>query len=166
MMKIEDFFQSKIFKWITLGVACFLILAFVFGVGVFVGAKRADFSFRWAEEYHRNFAGPEGGFFGNIMDTKNGFIDANGCIGQIININGQKLTIKGKDNVEKIVLVSDKTTIIFQRKDLKLSELKADDNIIIMGRPNDQGQIEADFIRVMPSIGPAGPRINGEISPL
>ena len=46
----EDIFQSKLFKGIVLGIAGFIILVFVFGLGVFVGAKRADFSFQWADE--------------------------------------------------------------------------------------------------------------------
>lgn len=149
-MKIDDFFQSKIFKWATLGVACFLILAFVFGMGVFVGTKRANFSFRWAEEYHRNFAGPEGGFFENVVDARKGFIDANGCIGQIISINGQTLTVKGRNDAEKIILVNDKTTIIFQRENLKLSKLKTGDIVVVIGEPNDSGQIQAVLIRVVP----------------
>lgn len=145
----NNIFDSKIFKGIILGIACLIILAFVFGLGVFVGAKRADFSFKWAEEYHRNFGGPTGGFLGNIMDG--GFTDANGIFGQIIKINGQILTIKGQDNVEENIFISDETTIVYQRKNMKLSDLKVGDSVVVIGEPNTNGQIQAELIRVMPA---------------
>jgi hypothetical protein len=115
-----------------------------------VGAKKADFSFRWADEYHRNFAGPQGGFFGDFMGMEKEFINTNGTFGEIIKIDNASLTVKDKNNVEKIVLVSDKTSIVKQRGDLKLSDLKVGDNIIVIGDPTNNGQIEARLIRIMP----------------
>lgn len=147
-MNTDNFFQSKLFKGIILGVAGLAALIFVFSLGLFVGARRADFSFRWAEAYHKNFAGPEGGFFENFKGRE--FIEPNGVFGQIININGQILTIKGGNDVEKIVLIGDKTIIKFQNQNLKLSDLKIEENIVVIGSPNDNGQIEAILIRVMP----------------
>jgi hypothetical protein len=47
-------------------------------------------------------------------------------------------------------LVNNKTTIIYQRKNIKLSDLKVDDNIVVVGEPNSSGQIIAVLIRVMP----------------
>src|SRR5271167_1281810 len=46
----------------------FTMLMVVFAVGIWVGQKRADFSFSWAENYNRNFGGPERGIFGNFPD--------------------------------------------------------------------------------------------------
>ena len=149
-MQTNNVFESKIFRGIILGVAGFIILAFVFGLGVFVGTKKADFSFRWADQYHRNFGGPQGGFFGDFMGSDEGFTNGNGVFGQIIKTDSVSLTVKDKDSVEKIILVTDKTSIIYQRKNLKLSELKIGDNIVVIGDPNDKGQIQAEFVRVMP----------------
>ncbi|MGD0577282.1 MAG: hypothetical protein ABSA74_04360, partial [Candidatus Staskawiczbacteria bacterium] len=84
---MKDFFQSKLFKGIILGVAGLVVLVFVFCLGVFVGTKRADFSFRWADEYHRNFGGPQGGFFGDFIGMDREFTNSNGSFGQIISIN-------------------------------------------------------------------------------
>lgn len=148
-MDTDKLFQSKLFKGIVLGIAGLIILVFVFGLGVFVGTKKADFAFRWADEYHRNFGGPQGGFFGDMMGQD--YTAANGVFGQIIKIDGQTLTIKGKDNVEKSILVSDKTSIVSQRKNIKLSDLKIDDNVVVIGDPNNNGQIQAELIRVMPA---------------
>ena len=162
-MKIENLFQSKQFRWVILALAVFLILAFVFGLGIFVGTKRADFSFAWADAYHRNFGGPQGGVFGDFMGKE--FTDANGVFGQIIKIDGQNLTIKGKDNVEKIVLLGDKTTIVFQRKSEKLSDLKTGDSVVVVGDPNNNGQIQAELIRVLPPLPKNSPASNLPILP-
>lgn len=147
-MNINNILESKLFKTIVLSIVALIMLVFVFGLGVFVGTKKANFSFRWADQYHRNFGGPQGGFFNDMASRQ--FADANGVFGQIIKIDEQNLTIKGKDNVEKIILVNNETTINFQRVTIKLSNLKIDDVVVVIGEPNDNGQIEAKLIRVLP----------------
>ena len=151
---MSDFFQSKTFKGIIIAVGALVVLVFVFCVGVFVGTERADFSFKWADQYHRNFAGPQGGFFGDFMGMDREFTNSNGIFGQIMTINNNVLTVKDNDgdNTEKDVLVSDKTTIILQRKNIKLSDLKDDDNIVVIGEPDNTGEIQAKLIRVMPAM--------------
>ncbi len=148
-MDINNFFQSKTFKWIIIGVLSLIILLFVFKIGMFVGSRKADFSFKWGENYHRNFAGPREGFFSDFIGRD--FMDAQGIFRQIIKIDGSELVIKDKDNVEKVVLIKDDTVIKELRNDLKLSDLKVNDNIVVIGDPNDAGQIEAKLIRIMPS---------------
>lgn len=150
MSSMDNFLQSKTFKEITVVVAGLVVLALVFGVGVFVGAKKAEFSFRWADEYHRNFGGPQGGFFNDFMGMGGQFTAPNGVFGQIVKINDESLTVKDKDNVEKIILVNDKTPITYQRQNMKLSELKVGDSVVIIGEPNSNGQIKAGLIRVIP----------------
>jgi len=158
-MNTDKIFQSKLFGGIILGIAILVILAFVFCLGIFVGSERANFSFRWADEYHRNFGGPQGGFFGDFMGMDQQFANANGSFGKIIKIDpstgsGQViLTVKDNDgdNTEKTILVDDKTIIICQRQNLKLSNLKIDSNIVVIGQPDNSGQVVARLIRVMPS---------------
>lgn len=160
-MQTENIFDSKLFKGIILGIAGLIILTFVFGLGIAVGTKRAEFSFKWAQAYHTNFGGPQGGFLGNMMGQD--FTESNGVFGQIIKIDpstgsGQAatLTIKGTDNVEKSILIGDVTTIVFQKKNIKLSDLKISDSVVVIGDPTDNGQIQAELIRVMPHAAPPG----------
>ncbi len=148
----DRIFQSKSLKGLIFGIVIFIILSFVFGLGVFVGTKKADFSFRWADEYHRNFAGPQGGFFGDFMGSDRQFTNSNGVFGQIIKISEGSITVQGRDNVEKIILVIDKTSIVSQKKNIKLSDLKVGNNVVIIGEPNNNGQIQAELIRVMPAL--------------
>jgi hypothetical protein len=146
--------QHDILKWIIVGLLSIIVLVLVFGLGVFVGEKKAKFSYHWAENYHRMFAGPKAGFLGNLkmppFPPFDEFIEGHGTFGEIIKIEGNNLVVKGRGNVEKVIVVTEKTVIKSGRKDIKLSDLKIGDVIVIIGSPNDKGQIEAKLIRVFP----------------
>lgn len=151
-MDCNKILQSKAFK-IFLGIIFgLMIFAFIFGLGMFVGFKKANFSYKWGENYQRNFAGPRGGFFENFSrDFMGGdFIDSHGIIGQIIKIDGSDIIIKDRDGVEKVVTTSGTTSIRRLNEDIKITDLKVDDYIIIIGNPNDFGKIDAKLIRIMP----------------
>jgi len=149
-MEINKFFQSKTFKIILWAIAELIIILIVFKIGTVVGFRMANFSYKWGENYHRNFGGPRGGFFGDFIDGN--FIKPNGVFGQIIKIDGQTLIIKDQENVEKAVIVNDNTIIERFRERIKPPDLKVDDNIVVIGEPNNNGQIEAKFIRIMPPL--------------
>lgn len=145
--------HNDILKWIIIGLAGFVIVVLIFGAGMFVGGMKAQFSYRWAESYHKNFAGPRGGFFGDWRKLPlplGDFIEGHGTFGEIIKIEGNTLIVKGRENIEKVILVSEKTIIKSGRKDIKTSNLKIGDRIVIIGSPNEEGQIEASLIRLFP----------------
>ena len=152
-MDFNKYLQSKTFKIALVAIGAAMVLLFVFKIGVFVGYQKAQYSYRWGESYHRNFAGPRDGFFG---DFKRGFgdkdfINAHGTFGSIIKIDDSTIVIKGKNDVEKMVLISDKTTVNNRREAVRPSDLKIDDQIVVIGSPSEQGQIEAKLIRVFNS---------------
>lgn len=145
--------HPDVLKWIIIGLAGFVVVVLIFSAGMFVGGTKARFSYRWAESYHKNFGGPKEGFLGNwqrLPLSPGDFIGAHGVFGQIIKIDGSTLVIKGRDDVEKIVLIKDNTTIQRLRDTVKITDLKIDDYIVVIGEPNDAGQIEAKFIRLLP----------------
>jgi hypothetical protein len=146
--------QHDILKWIIVGLLAIVVIVLVFGLGVFVGEKKAKFSYLWAENYHRMFAGPKAGFLGNLRMPPfphfDEFIEGHGTFGEIIKIEGSNLVVKGRGNVEKVIVVTEKTVIKSGKKDIKFSDLKIGDIIVIIGSPNDKGQIEAKLIRVFP----------------
>ena len=53
--------------------------------------------------------------------------------------------------MEKIVLVNDQTVIRRGRDNVKVSDLKVDNNLVVIGDPNEMGQIAAKLIRLMPA---------------
>ena len=147
-MDYNKIFQSKAFKIVLIIVVLSIFLLLGFQLGLMVGFKKASFSYQWGDNYHRNFAGPRNGFLGNF--DRNDFMDAHGVIGQIVKIDPSTIIIKDHDNLEKIVLVNDKTIINRFRENIKLSDLKIDDVVVIIGDPNNSGQIAAKLIRLLP----------------
>jgi len=148
-MDFNNFFQSKLFKGILLGVVSLIILLLIFKAGMMVGIKKADFSCRWSDNYHRNFGGPKGGFWGGFDDRN--FMEANGTFGQIIKIEGNVITIKDRQSTEKAILLNESTVIKSMRDTIKATDLKVDDNIVVIGEPNESGQISAKLIRLLPA---------------
>lgn len=140
-----------VLKWIIIGLAGVGVIVLIFGAGIFVGGMKARFSYRWAENYHKNFAGPREGFMNNLGDFPVGdFIEAHGSFGKIIKIDGKIIIIQGRENIEKTILIKDDTVVKGIRGDIKPTDLKVDDFITVIGSPNDSGQIEAKLIRILP----------------
>src|SRR4030042_6760171 len=101
-------------KWVIIGISGFIIVGLIFGAGMFVGGLKAKFSYRWAESYHKNFAGPQEGFFGNwrnMPPLPGDFIEGHGTFGEIIELEDTDFVIKGQDNVEKIIVIKEDTVI-------------------------------------------------------
>ncbi len=144
--KACKYLQSKKFKIIMIAIFVFIVLLLAFKAGEFVGFKKAGFSYQWGENYQRNFGGPRGGMFNDFMGRD--FMNAHGNAGSIIKIDGNVLIIKGQNNFEQTVVISDQTMISRQQDVLKFSDLKVDDRVTIIGSQNRDGQIEAKLIRV------------------
>jgi len=136
-------------KWIIIGLSGFVVIVLIFSAGMFVGGMKARFSYRWAEEYHKNFAGPQVGFFGDWQrDLPGGdFIESHGVFGEIIELNDSGFVIKGRENIEMITIITEDTIIKRDGETIK-DGLKVGDMAVIIGSPNGQGQIEAKLIRI------------------
>jgi len=146
---LNEIFSSKKFVIATISISSLILLLLVFKLGVFVGFEKAKFSYRWNDNYSKNFDGPRDPFF---MRENGGMpmMDSRGLFGSIIKIDTDSLTIKDKDETEKVVIVNDKTVIKEFQKDLKIADLKVDEKIVIIGEPNASGQVEARLIRILP----------------
>ncbi len=144
-MDLKIFLKTVHFSKILITLAALVILLFVFTVGVFVGSEKARFSYHWGENYYNNIVGRRGEF-----NPDRRFFNARNGVGKIININGNNIIIKDQNNTEKTIIVDDETVIRSQNQTLKPSDLKIDDNIVVIGPPNDSGQVTAKLIRVLP----------------
>ena len=145
----KKFFQNPDkLKWAIIGLAGFVVLILVFGAGVKVGTLKALYSYRWAENYHKNFAGPRGGFLGDWQRFPAGdFISGHGAFGEIIEMKDNGFVIKSRENVEKVIITAEDTTITKGQETIK-DGLKVGDRVVIIGSPDEQGQIEAKLIRL------------------
>lgn len=161
-MDFKSAIQSKVYKILVLLLAVFLVLFLTFIAGMNVGFHKARFSYQWGENYQKNFAGPRNGTLHGILRDFGGkdFINSHGAAGRIIKIDSAQsknadsnqtgiIIMKDRDGIEKSVIIDGATSIMRFRKTIKLSDLKNDDAITVIGFPNEQGQIIAKFIRIL-----------------
>lgn len=128
---------------IGLGIAFGVLL--VFYVGMYAGERKAGFSYRWMKGYHRNFGGPMPG-----PGMRRSYFGGHGVFGEVISNKGDKLVVKGKDNIEKVVNVAKKATVVKGKDKVKLSAIKTGEWVVIIGSPGKEGQIDAKMVRVFP----------------
>lgn len=140
---------------IAIIVVGFFLVAFIsFAAGAKIGFKKAKFSYRWGENYEKNFIGPPSKPMGEkrFMFFKGpgprDFRNAHGLAGEVISISGSNLIIKDRDGKENTVNVTNETIIKKFRENLKLEDVKAGDEVVVVGSPDPSGVIKADLIRI------------------
>jgi hypothetical protein len=79
-------------------------------------------------------------------------MNPNGVFGSILKITNPDIVIKGPDEMEKIITTGKDTSIKNKMDTIKLSDLKVNDKIVVIGSPNDAGKIDAKLIRVLPEL--------------
>lgn len=145
---IESLSEPKKFNRIILGVGIIAGAFVIFEAGMFVGFHKASFNRNWGENYSRNFGPMNRGKLQESMPEN--FPNAHGAIGKIIKIESSTLIIEDKDGTEKVILVTDDTQIRHMREKVARDGLKVDSFVVVIGTPNDAGQIEAKLIRILP----------------
>ncbi len=152
MTTIKEYIASKDFKliiYIILGIGIALI---IFQVGVFVGYRKATFSYRWGDNYSQAF-GRSGGrgmpMMGGVPFDRP-FSDAHGVAGKIISITLPQIVVESVDNTEQTITVTDTTAVLRFRDKITVQDLKIDDMIVVIGNPTDSGIVDARLIRILP----------------
>ncbi len=146
-MKFKEIFTSGHFNKLLIIFASVAVLILVFSAGVLVGHGKARFSQRWGENYYSNIMGH--GKKGMADFGRPGF-GAHEGLGSIIKIDENSIIIKDQANIEKTILITEQTAITKNNQSIKIADLKIDDKIIAIGKPNNQGQVEPKLIRVLP----------------
>jgi hypothetical protein len=150
---IKKVFESKVSFKILCGIGIIIVTLLIFSAGINVGFHKASFGRAWGENYERNF----GMMPNRLMFGRDNFPNANGAIGKIIKIELPTIIVQDKDNIEKVVLIKNDTQIQKTKEAVTINDLKIDDFVVVIGAPNDQGQIEAKLIRIMPLGMPVSP---------
>ncbi len=143
---------KNIIKIILIIFGALIIVLAIFAAGMAMGFHKARFSYQWGENYHRLFGGPKMGWGREARGDE--FINPNSVVGSVVKFSSGTLYIKGIDNTERSVLITTSTAIQSGRDTIKISELKTDDKVVVLGSPKSTGQIEAKLIRVMPPFSP------------
>ena len=147
--EVKKIIQSKKIK-VTIGVILILaVFSVIFQAGVYLGFHKASFLYNSGDNFYRAFG--EENNETNRVGFKDEFSGGHGAIGKIVKIALPTLVVVGPDNIEKVVLTDGKTSVHSLRNIASTTELKVDDYITVLGTPNDQGQVMARFIRIMPT---------------
>lgn len=146
----NDIHQSKTVRGIIIGIAIAIIVLAVFQMGVVVGYHKARFANKFDQGFERNFMGSSRMNFRNRIDG--GLPPAgHGAAGSVVSINLPKFVVADQDHLEKTIVTSSSTLVRKFRSDGAIADIKEGDVVVVLGNPNDQGEIEAKVIRIMPS---------------
>lgn len=151
---VKNLSDVKTLKVVAYALGVLILIFLIFQAGLSVGLAKAHYNCNWGENYYKNF-GPRpieerDRLPGMMMNMGERFPNANGANGKIIKLELPTLIVQDRDNTEKVVLIKDDTKIVRQRDEIIGKDLKVDDFVVVIGNPNDKGQIEAKLIRLMP----------------
>lgn len=149
-MNIKEFIQSQTFKGIIIGFVLTIIGLIVFQAGIVVGEKRATFGHRFGDNFERNFRAPEEGMMFPKFFGEGPMPSGHGAVGQIVSISLPNVVVAGPDNLEKVIVIGADTHIREFQLELTVDDLEVGDHIVTFGEPNEEGQIEAKLVRMLP----------------
>ncbi|MFA6227421.1 MAG: hypothetical protein WC631_03020 [Candidatus Paceibacterota bacterium] len=148
MEHIKEIIKESKVKKVVFILGCFVAALIIFQVGMFVGFKKASFSFRMGEQYYRQMNGrPDDIFMGM---NRGDFGNSHGAIGEIVSINLPLFVVADKDGVEKTIVIGTSTDIRQFRDSIEADDLKINNIVTVIGNPNENAEVEAKLIRVMP----------------
>ena len=144
-MDIAKISESKNFRTIITIVVALVVALFIFQAGVFVGYRKAIFTSELGDNYYRAFAPNNQGMMGG--DNIPG---GHGAVGKVVKISLPTFIIEGPDNIEKQVLLTDDTIIRHFKNTISQNDIKVGDYVVVIGSPDQNGQVEAKLIRLLP----------------
>ena len=136
--------NGMVLRGIAIGLGIAFTAVTILAIGIAIGHQKARFSYRWGQNYDRQFGGPKRAIPGGPQ----GFFGGHGTAGIVIKKNSKSLVVQSRDNAEKVILISDDTKIVERRQEIKLKDIKEDDNIVVIGSPDNKGRIKARLIRI------------------
>lgn len=146
--KIKVLYANKSLRLGLYFVGALFVIGVIFQVGIFVGYHKANFAGNWGKNYERNFGIDRQDSFRGMM--RGGLPTSHGSFGKVLSVGLPNFVIADRDGVEKNILITDKTIIRSGLENSSSTSIKADNSVIVLGDPNNQGQIEAKLIRILP----------------
>jgi hypothetical protein len=145
---MKEFLSHLKSNKLIFSVVAVIALLLVFKAGMSFGYHRALFNSEWGQNYYRNFYGDRRSPMPMMDLPDRGFMGMHGTVGTIIDISSSTISLKGQDNIEKSIVIKSDGVARRGGSNISFSDLKIGDNIAVIGGPNENGQVEAKFIRV------------------
>ena len=137
---LKTIFQSKTFLIVTYVILAIVVGAAIFAAGMSEGLHRAQYGENWRNHYLENF-GP----------THGTPPQPHGAIGKILSVQLPLITIEDPLNIEKTIVITSDTKIKNVSTFIPQTQLTPNEFVVVIGDPNTSGQIQARFIRIIPS---------------
>jgi hypothetical protein len=144
--KLSALVRSAAFAKVMLSVAALAVLAFAFRAGMEAGYRRAELACRFDQSFYRVGQPRPRAFFGDTPDT-------HGAVGEIETVNLPTFVVEDNGR-EKVVRIDDDTDIMSASGPVEASELTEGQMVIVIGAPNDDAEVVAKLVRVMPKAAP------------
>lgn len=154
--QLKKFSESKNLRNLLI-IICSLIGALViFQAGILVGFHKAKFSRGLGNNYYKVFDARQ---MNRVMEQNQPKLlimgmdvpGGHGAVGKVIQINLPTFIVAGPDNLEKVVRIKSNTAIKFSRSNGTSTDIKIDDNVVVVGTPNENAEVEAKLIRIIPA---------------
>ncbi len=151
-MNLKNIATSHLGKKVLWSIGALIVFLVILNMGILIGYHKAGFSYRWGDSYYRAFGKHEGGMMMGFSQDRD-FINTNGAIGKIVKIEPPTIVVQDRDGTEKIVTINNQTIIRRFRDAISPADLKIGDVVVVFGSPNDNSQVEATLIRILPMPG-------------
>jgi hypothetical protein len=132
---------------VTIIIALIIIIV-AFECGAQYGFRKASFVNTWNSGIGRGMHDPR--FMFAPFSKRNDDARPNGIVGEIVSLQLPSIMIKGKTTAEEVIIVNPQTIIHKMRDVATTTDLKIGDTIVVIGKPNTDGQIQASFVRILP----------------
>ncbi|MEN9912825.1 MAG: hypothetical protein RLY66_233 [Candidatus Parcubacteria bacterium] len=120
------------------------VLLVIFWIGITLGWHKADFSYRFSDNYYHSSGGDAG------TPNPSSLVSSHGAVGKVLSINLPTMIVSDANGIEKSVHISNDTIIRSGRGGIASTTITDNDFIIVIGNPGVNGQITAKLIRVLP----------------
>ncbi|HEY5220806.1 MAG TPA: DUF5666 domain-containing protein [Candidatus Paceibacterota bacterium] len=145
---MSNLLQSKKVRAVLWILGGLIALFVVFGLGIAVGYDRAGFAAGFDRNYYRIFfGGTPGGPIGLMAPPMPSA--THGVVGTIIDVGTSTISVTDQENNEQSIMVSLGTVIRDGDSDSAIGDMVVGDQIAVIGEPDNDGQIEARFIRII-----------------
>ncbi len=130
--KFESLAKTKWLRYSLITLAGMLVLTLVFGAGFAAG--------RWSVSPLL--------LVGSLSQAPRmvAFKTGHGAFGAIQTIEGQRITVQSRDGKLQTILVDNDTRFDKDFKQISFTDLKVNDQIVVIGSPNADGEINARLI--------------------
>jgi hypothetical protein len=151
-MTFNEFISSKKFSYLFYVILIVALILLVFRVGMIVGSRNAALFFehremhgdQWDHMQSQGSTGPMNTFMNDPFGPSHGTFGTITAITSTSSATGTMLLdIEENNGNEKTVLVSTSTDVD--------GTIATNDRVVVLGFPNDHGEIEARLIRVFPN---------------